>query len=226
MPDFTIDTRPYQEICRECADEQAVYEEAKPSNGYHARHWKPHYRNPRLFHAEAKISTGEVEVQVYVDQEGAIKASVWLCVHGPGQPDGRGFPVHPWGADPHGEWSFVSPDAARVAAFLALVECAEELEVRARAVDCDASILGAMDARAWAVCQLGRHIPRRINAQEMAEAVAERRAWLEEARKRTAEIANRHTQPQSAQAEPQAETLKQSTRKPKTEEKENQYALF
>jgi hypothetical protein len=207
--EYQIDPRPWREICRACADEQPVWEDASPANGLNARYRKMHYQHPRIFADTCEISTGEVELQVWIDQDGAIKASCWLKVqHSPDQPDGRGWSVGLFGTDHHSEWSFISPETARQAALIALATEAEHMEVRARAHGNPAAIKGAMQARAWAVSKLGRELVRRYSAAEMAEAVAKRVAWLEERRREEDEIKARAQKP----SEPDAE--------------ESQYALF
>ena len=217
--EYQIDPRPWRDICRECADEEPVWEDASPANGFNPRYRKMHYQHPRIFAETCEISTGEVEMQVWIDQDGAIKASCWLKVqHSPDQPDGRGWQAAPYGAGVDGRWSFVSPETARQAALIALATEAEHLEVKARAHGNPAAIRGAMQARAWAVSKLGRELVRRYSAAEMAEAVAKRVAWLQ----RMAAQVEEH-KARAQKSEPDTEP----TPKPKKQKaEESQYALF
>jgi hypothetical protein len=172
----------WREVALREATTPAEWQEAGPGNGWHAGpRWRSHAEDQRVYKAAIDAGAGDCDYQVYITGDGEIRASYWVHIQkGPENPWGRGCGVAHDGtvltnAD---KWSWITPEAAREAALVALAEEAENMMVEALADGSVASQKAARTMRAWVDMEAGRAIPWRRSWDEMSQAAEERRVWL------------------------------------------------
>lgn len=185
------------------ATTEPEWEEAGPGNSWHAGpRFSPACDMPNLYTRDLELKHCEADIRVYIDRNGCIKAGNWCCVSWMNgkdrRPWGSGHPVEIIGATvQHGsDWSWINPETAIRAAWLALAWNVEEKLIEAEADGPAAAQADCVKVREWCNMQSGFAIRPLFTAAERHERATERRAWLDG--RRAEEIEQRKRQAEQA----------------------------